>query len=228
MSISDSLTVPEAAERLGIGPAAMRRKITSGQVPAIKRGRSWWLDEQAVERVARQRPGAGRPLSAEMAWSILLLASGEHDAAELAAGRRRYWSRVRTWLHQHPLHEHAPRLRARAQVEQFDAHPSELPRILGRPDVLVTGVSASDEVGVVGAYSVVEVYAPAERRRALVDEHALLAGAGPVRIRWVPDAVWPLFPHNERRRAPRAAILLDLLECDEPRARREAARALTT
>jgi hypothetical protein len=71
------------------------------------------------------------------------------------------------------------------------------------------------------------VYAPVGRRRAIVDDHALIPGSGPVRIRWVPDALWPLLTRNGDRRAPRAAVLLDLLEGDEPRARREAARALS-
>jgi hypothetical protein len=204
----------------------VRQHIASGRLPAVKRGRSWWLDERAVERMARQRLGVGRPLSPEMAWAVLLLASGDDGAAEEAAGRHRYWSRVRAWRRDHPLRSHAARLRARAEMEEFDIHPSELKRILDRPDVLATGVSAGDAVGLVGSASAVEVYAPAGRRRAIIDDHALIPGAGPVRVRWVPDAVWPLLDRDGDRRAPRAAVLLDLLEGDEPRARREAARAL--
>ena len=222
------LSVAEAAERLGIGPVAVRQHVASGQLPAIKRGRSWWLDQQAVERMARQQFGGGRPLSPAMAWAVILLASGREAAAEKAAGRNRYWSRMRAWLRDHPLNEYAPRLRARARIEEFDAHPSELKRILDRPDVLATGISASDVAGVLGEASAVELYAPAGRRRAIVKKHALKPGAGPVRIRWVPENVWPLLDDAGDRRAPRAAILLDLLESDEPRARREAARALTS
>ena len=71
------------------------------------------------------------------------------------------------------------------------------------------------------------MYAPASHHQTIVTEHALLPGAGPVRIRWVPDEVmFSLLNSHGNRRAPRAAILLDLLESDEPRARREAARAL--
>lgn len=220
------LSVREAAERLGVGPVAVRQHIAAGRLPAVKRGRSWWLDERAVQRMVRQRLGGGRPLSPQMAWAVLLLASGDDSAAQDAAGRDRYWSRVRGWLREHSLREHAARLRSRAEMEEFDVHPSELRRILDRPDVLATGISAGDAVGLVGRASSIEVYAPAGRRRAIVDEHALMAGAGPVRVRWVPDGVWPLLDGDRDRRAPRAAVLLDLLESDEPRARREAARAL--
>lgn len=220
------LSVREAAERLGVSAVAVRQHIASGRLPAVKRGRSWWLDERAVVRMARQRLGRGRPLSPRMAWAVVLLASGDDSAAQAAAGRERYWSRVRGWLRAHSLSEHADRLRCRAEMEEFDVHPSELGRILDRPDVLATGISAGDAVGLVGRAGALEVYAPAGRRRAIVDEHALMAGAGPVRVRWVPDAVWPLLDGDGDRRAPRAAILLDLLESDEPRARRQAARAL--
>jgi excisionase family DNA binding protein len=220
------LSVREAAERLGVGPVAVRQHIASGRLPAVKRGRSWWLDERVVQRMARQRLGGGRPLSPAMAWAVLLLASGDQAAAEEVAGRDRYSSRMRVWLRDHPLRDYAPRLRSRAEMEEFDVHPSELKRVLDRPDVLATGISAGESIGLLGPASAVEVYAPVSHRDAIVDAHALSPAAGPVRIRWVLDEVWPVLSRGDDRRAPRAAILLDLLESDEPRARREAARAL--
>lgn len=226
MPDSSLLSVREAAERLGVGPMAVRQHIASGRLPAVKRGRSWWLDERAVQRMTRQPLGGGRPLSPRMAWAVLLLASGNQSAAEEVAGRDRYSSRMRVWLRDHPLRDYAPRLRSRAEIEEFDAHPSELERVLHRADALATGISAGETVGLLGPASGVEVYAPASHRRAIVDEHALSSAPGSVRIRWVLDEVWPVLTREEDRRAPRAAILLDLLESDEPRARREAARAL--
>ena len=53
--------------------------------------------------------------------------------------------------------------------------------------------------------------------------HALEPGDGPVLMRWVPDELWPMVTGDV---APRAAVLVDLLEHDDPRARREAERAL--
>ncbi len=113
-------------------------------------------------------------------------------------------------------------------MEEFDAHPSELRRILARPDVLATGISGGEVAGLVGPASTIEFYAPAARRDAIVDGHALIASPGAVRVRWVPEEAWALLDRDGARRAPRAAILLDLLESDEPRARREGARALTS
>lgn len=222
------MSVAEAAARLGVSTGAVRQHVASGRLAAVKRGQDWWLDSRAVERMAGARSGGGRPLSPPMAWAVLLLASDDPAAAREAAGRERYWSRARAWLGEHPLHEHAVRLRARAVVEELDAHPSELTRVLARPDVLATGLSAADAVGLVGSGSTVEVYAPTGRRDAIVAEHALVPGGGPVRIRWVADELWPLLGRGGERRAPRAAVLLDLLESEEPRARREATRALAS
>ena len=223
------LSVREAADRLGVGEGAVRQHVASGRLPAVKRGRDWWVEARAVERRARQPAGAGRALSPSMAWSIVLLASGDDAAAKAAAGRPRYWSRAQAWLRDHPLPEHAVRLRARAVIEDLDAHPSELERIFARSDVLKTGASVPEAIGIVGAApGAIELYAPRGHRDAIVDEHALAPGGGSVRIRWVPDELWGHLGRDADRRAPRIAALLDLLESDEPRARREAARALAS
>lgn len=222
------LGVREAANRLGVDPGAVRQHIASGRLPAEKHGRDWWLDERAVERLARQPLGAGRPLSPAMAWTILLLASEDEAGAKQMAGRDRYQARARAWLREHPLQNYASRLRARGKLEDFDIHPSEIKRLLARPDVLATGVSAGDVIGLLGSGSSAEVYAPAGLHKAIVDQHALMPGAGPIRVRWVPDEVFSTLRSNDYRRAPRAALLLDLLESEEPRARREAARQLAS
>jgi excisionase family DNA binding protein len=219
------MSVQEAADALGVGAAAVRKSIAAGSLPAVKRGRAWWLDAGEIDRLRRQPPGRGRPLSAAMAWGVLLLASGDEEAAARAAGRERYVSRMRAWLVEHPLAEHAARLRARARVEDFDVHPSELSRIVARPDVLATGLSAGSVAGLVGGDERVELYAPDGHRSDLIRDHALESRAGALRIRWVPDALWPLL-HLDGKHAPRAAVLVDLLESNDARARREAARAL--
>jgi hypothetical protein len=213
--------------RLGVSADAVRKRIASGRLPAQWHGRQWWLHTSSVDRLARQQVGPGRPLSPGMAWAILFLVAGDHDAVAAAVRNPRYRSRLTAWLRSHTFAEHSSHLRARAEAEDFDAHASELSRILERPDVLATGISAGDAVGLVGGGDAVEVYAAADRREALVREHALAPGPGPVRIRWVPNEIWPLLNRNGDGRAPLPAVLLDLLDHDDPRARREAMRALT-
>ena len=70
-----------------------------------------------------------------------------------------------------------------------------------------------------------EFYATAAAAAVIVDAHALAPGDGSVTVRWVPEDIWGQLDAGARI-APRAAVLVDLLESDDPRARREAARAL--
>lgn len=228
MSDVSLLSVREAADILGVTPIAVRRRIAAGSLPAKKYGRQWLLDRGDVERTARLRSKSGRAMSAPMAWSVLLLASGEPEQAAVLAGRDRYRSRAQAWLEQHSLVEEAPRLRERAQAESFGGHPSEIARLLARDDVLVTGVSAGSAVGLIGGVAGAEFYAPVRARPKLIAEHGLEPGKGAVVIRWVPDDVWEILVANRRAEAPRAAVLVDLLESDDPRARREASRALAS
>jgi excisionase family DNA binding protein len=226
MASDAGVSVEEAAARLGVSPRAVRLRITDGALPAVKLGRDWRIDERELARLARRPPGAGRPLSTAMAWAVLLLASGDEPGADRLTGLPRYGSRARQWLREHPLAEYADRLRERARREVFDAHPSELDRLRDRPDILLTGVSVADVVGLVGQTEAVELYASAANREAIAAAHALMAGSGAVTVRWVPEELWATLGAAGRV-APRAAVLVDLLESEDPRARREAARALT-
>lgn len=216
----------EAAERLGVSPRAIRLRIAAGALPAVRLGRDWRVDEREVARLARRQSRSGRPLSPSMAWAVLLLASGDQQGSDRLAGLPRYRARARRWLREHPLVDHAGRLRARARREVFEAHPSELSRLRDRPGLLLTGASAADVVGLLGEAQGLELYAPEPDREAILTEHALMPGPGEITVRWVPDDVWTaLDPAGHV--APRAAVLIDLLESEDPRARREAARALT-
>lgn len=221
MNVADAISVREAAELLGVEDRAVRLMAAAGELEAIKRGNAWWLARRDVERRRRQQRAPGRPLSATMAWSVLLLAS---DRAIEGLGAEHHPARARRWLNSHSLADSVAQLRARARREFFDVHPSELERLLAREDVVPTGISATALVEVNGGGDQVEVYAPAGRRDAIVHEHGLEPGEGPVVVRWAPDELWPAV-HTDGI-APRAAVLIDLLEHDDPRARREADAAL--
>lgn len=87
-----------------------------------------------------------------------------------------------------------------------------------------SGLSCGGVLGLVGGSGEVDVYAPASAREAIMQEHALEPGDGPVLVRWVSDPIWARLP--EHRSAPFAAVLADLMESDDPRVRREAGKAL--
>jgi hypothetical protein len=220
VDVANAIGAREAAELLGLEERAVRLMAAAGDIDAVKRGNAWWVDRRSVERRIRQRPGRGRPLSPAMAWSVLLIASGREGER---LGERHHPARARRWLASHSLADDATRLRARGRAESFHAHPSELERLARRGDVARTGMSAAHIVGVHGGCGEVELYAPAGHRSEIISEHGLEPGDGPVRLRWVPDELWPAVRGDA---APRAAVLVDLLEHDEARARREAAEAL--
>lgn len=160
-----------------------------------------------------------------MAWAILSLASADEAAVRRLLPHPRYRARARAWLRDHRLTTDAGRLRSRAIRANYEGHPSELARLRGRSDVLLTGVSAIEVVGIVGQSSTAELYAPTGRRGTIIAEHVLAPGPGNVIMRWIPDDVWvALDPHGHI--APRSAVLLDLVEGDDPRGRREALVAL--
>jgi len=222
------MSVPEAAAALGSDERSVRSMAARGEIDAIKRGGAWWIDGRSVDRRRRQQPGRGRPLSPVMAWAVLLVASGA-DPAAVARGDYQA-RRAREWVAGHPLADSAAALRRRARREAFDIHFSELPRIAAREDLSPTGISAAADVGLRGGGDDLELYAPAGGRDSIVADHALEPGDGPLLIRWMPDDLWAavraaVSPRS--RVAPRAAVLVDLLEHDDPRARREAARALS-
>jgi hypothetical protein len=112
--------------------------------------------------------------------------------------------------------------RARARREAFDLHPSERQRVAARDDITRTGISAADVVGVHGGSRQLELYAPTHLRYAVIAEHALQPGDSPLLMRWVPDELWPMARAGV---APRAAVLVDRLEHDDPRVKQEATDA---
>jgi hypothetical protein len=220
------ISVTEAAEELGVSPVVVRHRLSHGQLVGRRAGRQWLVDVQSLEDLKRNRPAPGRPMSPNVAWSVLLAASGDRAGAREAVDDDRYFYRALKWPLQHSLADDRSRLRLRAEAERFHAHPAELRRIADRPDVVRTGVAAGGQAGLVGGPRALEVYAPASHRRQLVEDHALEPGDGQLLVRWAPDSLWGLLDRDGDGEAPRAAVLLDLLETRDPRARREARRAL--
>jgi excisionase family DNA binding protein len=54
------MTIPEAAERLGLSVAMVRRYCSSGKLPAQKVGRDWTVRQRDVERFALSPRRRGR------------------------------------------------------------------------------------------------------------------------------------------------------------------------
>lgn len=219
------MSVAEAAVDLEVSSEVVRSHLGCGVLTGRRLGRQWLVDARSVEAFKRDRPQPGRPLSPAAAWAVLLAASGDRVGAQGVADSERAYYRALRWLREHSLVDDRSRLRRRAMLERFDVHPAEATRLSRRPDVLASGLAAGQRVGLIGGGLTVDVYVPTSRRGELVERHGLVPRDGPLVARWVPDDLWPVLD-NVDGVAPRAALLLDLLESDDPRARREARRAL--
>lgn len=220
----DPVSIPEAARALKLSSARVRAMAASGQLEAEKLGDRWLLERSVVER--RRRAGAvpGRRFSPPNAWALLVLASGE-EAPHIDASVR---SRLRRALALEGLELLAPRLGHRAEEARFRAHSGEIRHILRDPDLIHSGISgAGREFGLISGREA-DGYLRADRLRSFVKRHALEpSGAdGNVRLRLVAKEAWPYL--KDRRRAPNAAIALDLAEDADPRSAKAGRRALRT
>jgi excisionase family DNA binding protein len=56
------VTIPEAAARLGLSVAMVRRYCAAGRLPAVKVGRGWAIRRWEIERFAANPRRSGRPL----------------------------------------------------------------------------------------------------------------------------------------------------------------------
>jgi excisionase family DNA binding protein len=84
------LTVEEAAERLGVSVATVRRRAQDGSLPAEKHGRQWLVKSHGLERKAR---GARQPSPSTLVDLGVSLTQLEHrDLAELWVPDILWWA----------------------------------------------------------------------------------------------------------------------------------------
>lgn len=89
-----SVSVSEAARRLGVGVPRVHKRIADGSLKAERVGSQWVVDELSLLRVAENRE-PGRPLSARSAWAIIAMAEGDEEALSALAPVERSRARAR-------------------------------------------------------------------------------------------------------------------------------------
>jgi hypothetical protein len=194
-----------------------------GQLAATKIGSRWLVERAAVERRRHQGAHEGRRFTPRNAWALLLLAAGEEVEGVDPSVR----SRLKRALRVEGIESLGPRLGHRAKLLSFRAHPGEISYLLDDPALVRSGVSAAAAQGLdLVSGREVDGYLQESTLERFVEQHALVsAGAeGNVRLRLVPDQVWPAIA--KRAIAPLPAVALDLAEESDPRSAEAGRRAL--
>lgn len=89
-----SVSVAEAARRLGVGVPRIHQRIADGSLHAERVGSQWVVDELSLLRIAERRD-PGRPLSPRSAWALIDLSCGDADAVRSLAPVERARARTR-------------------------------------------------------------------------------------------------------------------------------------
>ncbi len=213
-----SVPVSDAAQHLGVSEQRVRALIYAGAIEAEKVAGSWWIPAQSLARIAAaDRSRGGRPLGSHSAWALLLAASAE--PVEWGSPRMRW--RVSRALRERGLSGAFGKLGNRAERHALVAHPAELLRLRDSPELMLSGVSAAaaHRLGLHGGEEV-EAYVAASAVEHLAARHGLARGGeSNVVLRSVSEDLWALL---HRPVAPVAAVLADLAEHSDARARRVA------
>lgn len=215
-----TLSVPEAAARLGVTAGRVRTLIASGELVARHLGRVLLIDAASVDRRAQLGTLDGRRFSPQRAWGLLFLLDGL-DAPWLDPVSR---AKLRKFIAHHDLASLRPRLVTRAQRRQFRAHPSDLASIRRESGLMRTGTSAAHDVGLdLLPADEFDAYLTKDRLDVLVEEYKLLEGQeANLTLRTTP-ALKPDWPN--RTFAPASVVAIDLADDIDPRSQ-EAARRL--
>jgi hypothetical protein len=218
MAISPLISVPDAADALGLSSARVRLLAANGGLPAQKIGGRWLVERAGIEKRRSRGSAGGRPFSPRNAWALLNLASGE-EVAQIDSAPR---SRLRRSLSLEGLPALAPRLERRAEVRHYSGHPGEISHILADKKLISSGISAAGAIRLdLMSGNEADGYVSDADLDRFVHEHALLPAAemgANVALRVVPDDVWVEFLKG-RPHAPEAAVALDLAEEADPRSR---------
>lgn len=214
----DLISVNDAAHELHVDPSWVRALIANGSLAAEKVAGRWLVDPVGVRERQRDPRPAGRPLTARNAWVLILEASGEPPEKDVDPLVR--W-RMRRSLTHPGLAAMRPRLVGRAKPNHLWGLDSELKRLLGSKEVVVSGSSAAGKLGLeLAAPNTLDAYVPEQKLDRLIREHAL-EPAHPsqanLTLRAVPREAWMI---GGRKLAPRAAVALDLASYPDSRSAR--------
>lgn len=166
-----SLSVPEAARRLGISEARVRQRIKDGSIAAERIGGRWVVEGSSLPRV--EKHVHSRPLSPKMAWAVLDVLAGKRPDVrpEQAVRVRRYAHKIRH------AEDPAPLMRAwfkrRADRRHFRVASADIADLSADSRVRLAGLSGPGS-GIV-AQGLVEFYVDSDHLNDLIDDYFLVS-----------------------------------------------------
>jgi len=217
-----NLSSEQAAERLGINGQRFRALASAGRLPAHKIGRVWVIDSDLLPDPA-ERPGPGRPLSADNAWAILAILAGERaewvaDPSVLSRLRRRCRDSQQLIASlRHGV--------SRAQILRFRFLPHDLELLSQRADLVRSGLSANDpHINIRSRPDEVDAYIDEKSLDRIVEEFRPIGDPDrPNAVLRIPSRSWVLGRGNP---APSSVVAADLLSHEDARVHRAARHAL--
>ena len=221
MRVAAGVPVRDAAARLRVTPSRVRAMIRANILDAEKVGDRWLVDPSGLDRRSLAKAPAGRALKASNAWAVLLLASGADDRSASWLKRLSPWAlfRIRSRLKREGIRSLAPRLRGRATVYRFRAHPSDLAGIAQEPGIVRAGASVASDYHIdISDPGTIEAYVSEKQVPQLKKKYFLELSSTPNVILHVVDGPWPFLP--SAKVVPVAVAALDLIESGEERSHR--------
>ena len=232
---ADVLTVREAAAQLGISGQRVRQLISAGSLPA-RRSSSGWLI-RADDVAGRGCRAPGRPASPRTAWAVLCMLSSaiEPDAAQahpcVSDPRLRYHAMHVLRAMPDPADDPGrwrALLSSRSRVERMWVHPGLMSRLIEDPQVNAGGDLAAARIGEgLSATGIRDLYVTEQDTERIAASYRLRPDPdGQVILHVVPSSVPENLIAVRDGLVPAAAAAADLLDEDDPRARRSALRQL--
>lgn len=199
------VSVPEAAEQLGVSPQRVRAMIAAGLLDADRVAGRWLIEVGALPQEQRR---AGQPYSPRIAWAVMNIAGGKPAQGLAQSEHSRLRARWRKMLDAPDAVASLPALLARRARRMRISAPE--PRgLLDDPRFFRSGRSDARSGMSSGNYA--EGYVHAGDMRGLEFEHLLVPakGAENVMLRVIPDSAKAAVDGGE---VPWLAVVADLAE----------------
>ena len=207
------ISLADAAQQLGISPQRVQQMVAERQLPVRTFGNRIVLDTNLLAELGR-RP-AGRPLSANNAWALLAILSGDRpdfiDRTQLSKLRKLARDRDRTIR----LLRFA---QPRSTTHKLDFFPAQLPELASEVS-LITGLFANvPELRLVKADETLDAYVSADALRKIKKRFKPVQSTSrPNALLRVPSHPWVL-----QHGVTPIIVAADLLNDSNPRVARAA------